>query len=348
MKLLIITQVMDREHPVLGFFCRWVEEFAHHCEVVNVICLQEGSHDLPKNVMVHSLGKERGNSRVGYVLNFYKLVWSLRGEYENVFVHMNQVYVILGAVCWRILNKKVGLWYAHGTVTTSLKIAVKLADVVFTSTEQGLRIVTPKRKIVGQGIDTEMFKPQAKTESGILKLITVGRVSASKNIDTLLRACALLKEKDVAFSLKIVGPCITDSEVEYFEKMKVLATELKIENDVEWVGSLPQSSLPNYLQSADYFIHDGSTNSLDKALLEAALCGCVVVSSNPSYRALTQDIAPELLFSPKNYNELSEVIENTNSVNRAKVDKQAELIRDKIAGSYSVGNLISGILAQYF
>jgi len=30
MKLLIITQAVDKNHPVLGFFHRWVEELAMH------------------------------------------------------------------------------------------------------------------------------------------------------------------------------------------------------------------------------------------------------------------------------------------------------------------------------
>ena len=63
MKLLIVTQAIDSEHPILGFFHRWVEEFAKHCEHVHVICLQAGKHSLPANVTVHSLGKERITER---------------------------------------------------------------------------------------------------------------------------------------------------------------------------------------------------------------------------------------------------------------------------------------------
>ena len=96
MKLLIITQVIDKNHPVLGFFHRWVEEFAVHCEHVHVICLQKGVFDLPVNVTVHSLGKEDGVSRATYLLRFYKNIWQLRHEYDSVFVHMNQLYVLLG------------------------------------------------------------------------------------------------------------------------------------------------------------------------------------------------------------------------------------------------------------
>ena len=129
MKLLIVTQVLDKHHPILGFFHRWVEEFATHCEKVTVICLQKGEYTLPDNVIVYSLGKEIGKSRLAYLATFYKLIWKLRHEYDNVFVHMNQIYVISGAPFWRPLNKKVSLWYAHGSVSRSLKLAEKMTNV---------------------------------------------------------------------------------------------------------------------------------------------------------------------------------------------------------------------------
>jgi hypothetical protein len=47
MRLLIVTQAIDAEDPVLGFFVRWVEELAKKAEMVEVICLKEGNALLP-------------------------------------------------------------------------------------------------------------------------------------------------------------------------------------------------------------------------------------------------------------------------------------------------------------
>src|SRR5580704_11376753 len=96
MRLLICTQAVDLDDPVLGFFHRWIAELSKRCERVHVICLKEGRHELPANVFVHSLGKEGGRSRVKYLLNFYRYIRELRGEYDAVFVHMNSEYVVLG------------------------------------------------------------------------------------------------------------------------------------------------------------------------------------------------------------------------------------------------------------
>ena len=52
MKLLIITQKIDLEDSNLSFFHRWVEKFAENLDKVYVICLWEGRHNLPENVVV--------------------------------------------------------------------------------------------------------------------------------------------------------------------------------------------------------------------------------------------------------------------------------------------------------
>ena len=102
MKLLIVTQTIDINDPVLGFFCRWVEEFAKHCEKVTVICLHEGIHSLPNNVRVTALGK----TRVERVFDFLHLCISRRSEYDIVFVHMNPEYIVIAGTLWRLMSKK--------------------------------------------------------------------------------------------------------------------------------------------------------------------------------------------------------------------------------------------------
>ncbi len=341
MKLLVVTQVIDTEHPILGFFHRWVEELAKHAEVVHVICLEEGTHQLPSNVRVHSLGKEDGNGRLTYLKRFFSLIYSLRREYDNVFVHMNQIYVILGAPFWRALKKPIGLWYAHGAVSPSLKLATFLTNFVFTSTPEGFRIDTPKRVIVGQGIDTVLFTPAQKLTTDIKRLVTVGRISSSKNIDTLLRACALLRDNGIRFHFRIVGIAITDTERRYETEVRQLASQLNLDDSIEWTGAVSNRELPAILQQSDIFIHDGATNSLDKTLLEASLCGCIVVSSNPAYRSLTQALAAELLFAPRDHEVLASIITATETHN------SAVNVRTLILEKYDISTLAKNIITTY-
>ena len=349
MKLLIITQVLDTEHPILGFFHRWAEEFAAQVESVEVIALQVGKYNLPPNVHVHSLGKEDGISRLKYLWRFYKHVWQLRSSYDGVFVHMNQQYVPLGYPFWKLFGKRIGLWYAHGAVSRSLTLAVRLADVVFTSTPQGLQLNTPKRVVVGQGIDVAHFAPATlvRPTRSTLQLITVGRISASKNITTLLAACAYLKQQGVAFHFAIIGTSLTELDREYEKALHQYCLENQLTDHVMWVGGVNQAALPNYLQQADIFIHDGATQSLDKVLLEAVAAGCVVISSNAAYTAMTTSLAPQNLFPSTDSTALAHSIVRCHQMSVTAREEMMTSVRQEVHSEHSIQGLISKIILRY-
>src|SRR3990167_7472201 len=98
MKLLILTQKMNRNDPILGFFHDWVKRLSERVESLTVVCLEKGEFDLPMDVKVLSLGKESSQSRLKYLWRFYKYIWRERKNYDAVFVHMNPEYAILGGL----------------------------------------------------------------------------------------------------------------------------------------------------------------------------------------------------------------------------------------------------------
>src|SRR6185503_16028275 len=114
MKLFVITQALDLDDPVLSAYHGWVVELAKHVESIEAVCLQEGRHELPANVRVHSLGKERGEvGAIAYGLRFIQIAWSLRRNYDVVFVHMNQEYLLIAGWLWKLLGKRIYIWRNH-------------------------------------------------------------------------------------------------------------------------------------------------------------------------------------------------------------------------------------------
>ncbi len=126
MRLLIITQKVDTEDPIMGFFHGWLLEFAKQCEAVTVIGLEVGAYDLPKNVKVYSLGKESGKSRLKYIWRLWKYSWRERKNYSAVLAHMSPLYVIFGFPVWKLSGKKIGMWYVHRNVDAKLRVATAL------------------------------------------------------------------------------------------------------------------------------------------------------------------------------------------------------------------------------
>ena len=284
MKLLIITQVVDIEHPILGFFHRWIIEFAKHVEELHVIALQVGKYDLPENVHVHSLGKEDGVGKFEYVKRFYSYIWKYKNEYDSVFVHMNQVYVLLGAPIWALFGKRVGLWYVHRKVSFSLRFATMIVKDVFTTSPESFRIQTNKVHCLGHGIDMDQFKFIEREESSTLQVVTTGRVSKTKRIGDIVDAVSHLnKERKV--SLTVVGGVATKEDVAYMATLKERAPSY-----VTFTGPLPHSDLPEVLSKHAVFVNLSSTESKDKAVLEALATGLPVVTTNGAFKDLLEKV----------------------------------------------------------
>ena len=289
MKLLIFTQKVDALDDNLSFFHRWIEEFAKRCESIVVICLYEGVHNLPKNVRVLSLGKEGGVSRIKYLWRFYSYIWKFRAEYDNVFVHMNQIYVVLGGLLWRLWSKRIGLWYAHGTVSLSLRVATLLADTIFTSTAEGFRIATHKRHIVGQGIDATLFVQ--KKEYSIttqFSLVSSGRLTPPKNIPAMIDLVGALIHENIPATLTLIG----SGDQAYTDQLKVYANDTGLSQKIFFLGGVPYHKVAAMLADYDVFLNLGTTGSLDKAILDAGAAGVPVVTTNPALAAFEVDPDP--------------------------------------------------------
>ena len=277
MKLLIITQAVDRNHPILGFFHRWVEEFAKHFEHIHVIALQQGTSDLPGNVTVYSLGKEQGVQRFARTAKFLSYMIRIRNEYDAVFVHMNPEYVVLAGWWWRLTGKKIGLWYTHKSVDVKLRFATVFADVIFTASPESFRLRTSKLRVMGHGIDTDFFTPDPSVSRGS-HFLSVGRLMPTKRHDLAIRAA-----HEVGVPLRIAG----DGP----ERGALLALAQELGDDVAFLGALTQEKLRDEYRTAAKLIHRSETGSLDKVVLEAASCGCPVDTTDPALAKLP--LSPE-------------------------------------------------------
>lgn len=298
MNLLILTQKVDKNDSNLGFFHRWLEEFSKKCEKVTVICLYKGEYSLPNNVRILSLGKEKGVCRLKYLFNFYKYILKYRKEYDSVFVHMNQIYMILGGFWWKMMNKKISLWYAHKNISPSLRLATKITDIIFTASEKSFRLSSKKIKVMGHGIDTEKFSPAVNVrQDNFFNIVTIGRISPVKKYEDLITVIEKLSQNDKFRSkikVNIVGGAIDVLGEKYFSELKNLVKVKKIEGLINFVGPVSNDQVVDILRNSDLFVHMSQTGSLDKVVLEAMACEVLVLSNNES-------VVNDVLSDYKNY-----------------------------------------------
>lgn len=270
MKLLIITQKVDKNDPILGFFHRWLEEFAKKFEKVTVICLEKGVYSLPENVKVLSLGKEEGRSKAEYLSRFYRYVWNEKNNYDAVFVHMNQEYVLLAGDLWQLLGKKVYLWRNHAKGNLLTRIAVALSHKVFYTSPQSFAAQFKKAIQMPVGIDTQFFKPDPQVVRVPNTYLFLGRISPVKKV---LEFIAWVKSN--GYQATLAGPILKEDR-EYGEEVK-----RNLNNKIRFIGPVtPEEARALYL-SHEFYVNKTPAGSFDKTIFEAVACGCKLMVDNP-------------------------------------------------------------------
>jgi len=182
MRLLVITQKVDREDPILGFFHGWIEEFSKLFKVVVVICLSKGKYELPGNVAVLSLGKEKWRSKLKYA--FLLFYFSLRyfNRYDAIFVHMNEEYIVLAGWLWRIMGKKLYMWRNHPMGNMMTDIASIFCNKVFCTSKHSYVTKFKKTILMPVGIDLTNFKINDSEPRASNSILFLGRVAKIKEL----------------------------------------------------------------------------------------------------------------------------------------------------------------------
>jgi len=334
MRLLVITQKVDKRDFNLGFFHKWLEEMASSFDFVEVIALGVGDYSLPKNVKVYSLGKEKSKSRIMKIINFYKLVFKLKNKYDTVFVHMNPEYIVLAGCLWKLWNKPVYLWYLHKSVTWKLRYAQNYVKKIFTANHESCRLKNRNNIfIVGHGIDTDFF---IHTDNHIDKkefnILSIGRMSRSKNFGVVIDALDILKED---FKFKLIAPIIDKSGEEYKKELLIKVNELRLSDKFELSNGVLYEDLSKEYNKANLFIHTSETGSVDKVVLEAMACEVPVLTSSEAFSFLPD----EYKFKKGDVKWLAKKIE----IFMHKKDKNTDKLRKIVEGRFNLKNLIKKI-----
>jgi glycosyltransferase involved in cell wall biosynthesis len=336
MKLLIVTQKVDKNDDVLGFFHAWIREFAKHYEKVTVICLGKGEYDLPKNVQVLSLGKEKGASRLEYIFRFYYYIVRERKNYNAVFVHMNPEYVVLGGIPWRMMGKKISLWYTHKSVDLKLRVAEKLAQTIFTASRESFRLESKKLHVMGHGIDTLLFRCGERTPHEELRLITVGRIAPAKELEMMIDTCARLSDKGISFCFDIIGESSVGDKA-YEKRLREMIQKRGLSETIRFLGPMNHAKVAEVLCSYDVFLHASTgTGSLDKAALEAMSSGVPVVSASVAFRDI---LAPHDMF-------VSDAAGMTERIIRLREESYRQSVAKKLEKNISETHDLSALVSR--
>ena len=141
-------------------------------------------------------------------------------------------------------------------------------SVVPNGVDEGLLKIVPRSSTPGVGgLQTPGVFPR-----GAPVIFSASRLVHKNGIDILLKAAAILKD-ECSFKIVLAG------DGEKSEKLKVKSEKLKIQDRVQFLGSVPYAELPALYKNADIFVRPSRSEGLGSAFLEAMAAGLITIGT---------------------------------------------------------------------
>lgn len=184
-------------------------------------------------------------------------------------------------------------WLQRNILEKNLKSAAAIASTSRIMGEEVKKYLRAGEKpilITPFGIDTELFHPIPRIDSGEFVIGTVKRLSPECGIDVLLKAFKIFRtavrinEPLKKLRLKIYGQ---GSE---YTPLLGLAREILIHDETDFMGQIPNKEVPQAISQMDIICFPSKRESFGVAALEAMACErAVVVSAADGFLETVQD-----------------------------------------------------------
>ena len=349
MNILWFNLKIDENNQALSFALDWINTMSLKVDKIFVITMEKQKYNLNNNVIVFSLGKELGYSRLRRFFVFYKLLFRiLRKEKIDVaFSHMNPLFVVMAGFFLKIKKIPIYLWYCHKSVTNILRLSVFLSEKIFTCSEISMNVKTRKKEVIGHGINLERFNQLDCIRKDNL-LLYVGRISPVKNVHILIDVIDLLVNNGYdSIALLIVGePTQMQRDIDYKNEMIVKINDKRLNNNIRFVGKKNYCSMTKTYNEAQILLSLSDTGSVDKVLLEAMVCGCIPVSSNDSFKLLFENKFPELITSKDAY-DVFDKVKNLLLMDKENIIKLQSVLKKEVEDKYSLEYLMKYLYNRF-
>ena len=161
-----------------------------------------------------------------------------------------------------------------------------------------------KVMVLPKGINLDYFEFKDTSDDTMINAIVTRALEPEYRHDLILKTFSIIKQHKIPFKLTIIG------DGTELKKLKSLAKELKIENEIYFVGRIKNNEIPKFLQHANFYISMPITEGVSASLFEAMACGCFpIVSDLPGNRSWISQKVNGILVPSENEFKLAEEIE---------------------------------------
>lgn len=279
LRVVYVCKAVDEADPCLANQVRWIRALAARDDVeqVTVLTPYHGRASLPGNVTVRPFGA-RPPLRFLRVVGRFNLALARGPAADIYFVSQGGPYPVL-LLPWKLATgRPLYQWKAMPHISARMRFYARFCDdLVFTATPGSFPLPSDKVRVVGHGIDTDLFRPSAGTPPRDLVYVT--RITPVKRLDHAVQVVDECRRRfGRRYTLDIVGPCDSRSQ-EHQRYLSGLIEELDLAQTVRIVGSVSQTALPELLGRYRAAVNFADT-AFDKSAGEAMASGLPVVTSN--------------------------------------------------------------------
>jgi glycosyltransferase involved in cell wall biosynthesis len=128
--------------------------------------------------------------------------------------------------------------------------------------------------VINNGVEVDRFYPAERNElSKELKLVTVGRLSATKRVEMLIEAIEILNKRGRQVRLTIAGGG------GLLERLQKLIEQKGLNNIINLTGRIEAEQMPDIYRQHNIFVSASMQEGMSNAMLEAMASGLPIVTT---------------------------------------------------------------------
>jgi glycosyltransferase involved in cell wall biosynthesis len=201
---------------------------------------------------------------------------------------MNEEYILLGGWFWWLLRKPVMMWRNHHAGTVRTDIAMFFCTKIFCTSRFSYTARSRKTIIMPVGVDTQRFSFDANNGRIPHSILFLSGMWETKRPEMLIDALEILHKKGVEFVAHFYGSPLPNGGA-YYQSLQERSVQAGLSEIIEFHAGVPNKAVRDLFQSHEIFVNCSLSGMFDKAIFEAAACGCRVLAVSDDFALLTQD-----------------------------------------------------------
>ena len=281
MRILFFCQSVAVNDPIVGDTIDRVKALARveGVDHITVLSVRGNDDQIDGSIPVFSLKRDQSGGFKALFRFFFLTLQIFKNQKIDVcYLYMTPTLGFLFTLLKILYPFKLVIWFAHTKFTYWTKINLENFCDRWFSVDRAQTLPFSHVRIIGQGVSLDHFQVHASEKK--YDLVTVGRITPSKNLELMIEGVALAKKTKPEISLLICGDAYLEEDIYYKNELIRIIQEFDLVKNIVWSGMISRGDLPAKMREARFFIFT-VPGGIGKATIEAMALGLPLIIAYP-------------------------------------------------------------------